>query len=161
MNKQKIIIGVVVIILIALGGYMYLSGGMGKTEKSTSTLVSSNTGDNPVALGDSKVNSIATTTAAQGEIAQLLKSVNQIKLDTRILQDPAFLALVDTTLSLPDTVVSGRVNPFARSGTLDAAAPVVSQMNTETSVETTTSSPEASVTTTQNSVTTSTKPKTR
>lgn len=161
MNKQKIIIGIIVIILIGLGGYMYLSGGIRKTEKSTSTLVSSNTGDNPVALGDSKVNSIATT-AAQGEIAQLLKSVNQIKLDTRILQDPAFLALVDTTLSLPDTVVSGRINPFARSGTLDAAAPVVSQMNTETLVETTTSSSsEVSATTTQNTVPTSTKPKTR
>ncbi len=158
MNKQKIIIGIIVIILIGLGGYMYLSGGMRETEKSTSTLVSSNTGDNPVALGDSKVNSIATTTAAQGEIAQLLKSVNQIKLDTRILQDPAFLALVDTTLSLPDTVVSGRINPFARSGTLDAAAPVVSQMNTETLVETTTSSSsEVSATTTQNTVPVSTK----
>lgn len=129
MSKQKLLIGVVLLVVVALGGYLYLSSSKTDEPVQSSTLASSNTGSNPVALGDSRAADIVANTASQNEIATLLKSVNQIKLDTAILQNPSFLALQDTSLTLPDTAVSGRVNPFARSGALDAATPITTGIN--------------------------------
>ena len=129
MSKQKLLIGIVLLVVVVLGGYLYLSSSKTDEPVQSSTLASSNTGSNPVALGDSRAADIAASTASQNEIAVLLKSVNQIKLDTTILQNPSFLALQDTSLTLPDTTVSGRVNPFARSGALDAATPITTSIN--------------------------------
>lgn len=130
MSKQKLLIGVILLVVVALGGYLYFSSSKTTSQPAqSSTLVSSNNGSNPVALGDSRAADMAASASSQNEIATLLKSVNQIKLDTAILQNPSFLALQDTSLTLPDTAVSGRVNPFARSGALDAATPITTGIN--------------------------------
>lgn len=118
MNNQKLLIGVIALVVIGLGGYLYFSS-QGSTDNNvpqSSTLVSSNTGSNPVSLGDSRASDMVAFNASQNEIATLLRSVNQIKLDTAILRNPAFLSLVDTSLTLPDFSVSGRINPFTRVG---------------------------------------------
>lgn len=129
MNKTKLLIGIVLIIVIILGAYLYISSNKTDTSSQNSTLTSSNSGSNPVALGESRAADILATTTSQNEIATLLKSVNQIKLDTTVLQNPAFLALQDTSLTLPNTTVSGRINPFARSGALDSAEPTTTDIN--------------------------------
>jgi hypothetical protein len=156
MNKQKLLIGVVLLVVLVLGGYMYFSSSKSTTEPTpSSTLVSSNNGSNPVALGDSRATDIVANTSRQNEIAELLKNVNQIKLDTKILQNPLFLALLDTSLTLPDTAVSGRINPFARSGALDAASPVTTDINASTADSASTTSSTATSGTSTGSTTSS------
>lgn len=140
MKNHKLLIGIVAVLVIVLGAYLYFSGNSQSKKPVTSTLASSNTGTNPVALGN---DAVATASSFAGsDIASMLKNISQIRLNTGVLQNPAFLTLIDTTLALPQTTVSGRVNPFGRSGALDSAAPVsASQINgtvTETSTPSTT-----------------------
>ncbi len=144
MKNRKLLIGIVAVLVIVLGAYLYFSGNSQTKAPVTNTLASSNTGANPVALG-------GTTTAssfAGSDIASMLKNISQIKLNTSVLQNPAFLTLVDTTLALPQTTVSGRINPFGRSGVLDSAAPVSSSQINGTVTETSTTTPTTPVTTT-------------
>jgi predicted ribosomally synthesized peptide with SipW-like signal peptide len=120
MKNHKLLIGIVAGLLVAVGAYMYFS--QSSTAKPvTSTIASSNTGTNPVGLGNTAASA---SSFAGSDIATMLKNISQIKLNTGILQNPSFLALVDTTLVLPQTSVSGRVNPFGRSGALESATPV-------------------------------------
>lgn len=118
MKNHKLLIGIVALVVVALGVYLYFSRGS-KTPAPTSTLVSTNTGNNPVATGDVTA---AASSFAGSDIATMLRNVSQIKLNTNILQSPSFLALVDTTLTLPPTTVSGRVNPFGIGGSSVAPA---------------------------------------
>jgi len=118
MNKQKLLIGVVAVVVIGLGAYLYLSGS--SDEPATGTLVSQNTGDDPAALGN-LINPeeipISPFSSPEGaEIAALLGNINNIKLDQRVLSSPPFRALVDSSILLPDVTTSGRANPFSLSG---------------------------------------------
>lgn len=135
MKNQKLFILIVALVVVAVGAYLYFSKSSQTNtaaKATTNTLVSINTGDSPVALGDNNAASFAGS-----DIAALLKNVDQIKLNTSLLSNPAFLSLVDTTLTLPVTDISGRVNPFGKSGALDSAAPVVNQINsTDTTSQT-------------------------
>ncbi len=117
MNNQKLLIGVIALVVIGLGGYLYYSRSTDESNTSpvSSTLVSSNTNSNPVSLGESQASGMVAFNTSQNEIATLLRSVNQIKLDTAVLRNPAFLALIDTSLTLPEFTITGRANPFARS----------------------------------------------
>lgn len=136
MKNQKLFIMIVALIVVAVGAYLYFSKSTTTdkpTTATTNTLVSTTTGDSPVALGDTN----SASSFAGSDIAVLLKNIDQIKLNTSILNNPAFLSLVDTTLTLPITEVSGRVNPFGKSGALDSATPVVNQINSsDTTVQT-------------------------
>ncbi len=138
MKNQKLFIMIVALIVVAVGAYLYFSKSSSQTDTpakaTTNTLVSTTTGDSPVALGENNAASFAGS-----DIAALLKNVDQIKLNTSILNNPAFLSLVDTTLTLPVTDVSGRINPFGKSGALDSASPAASQINsTDTTAQTVT-----------------------
>lgn len=127
MKNHKLFIGIVALLVIALGAYIYFSGNSSSDKQPvTNTIVSSNTGSSPVALGNTTA---AASTFAGSDIASMLKNISQIRLNTAILQNPSFLALVDTTLALPQTSVSGRVNPFGRSGALESATPASTQIN--------------------------------
>lgn len=147
MKNQKLFILIVALVVVAVGAYLYFSKSSQTNtaaKATTNTLVSINTGDSPVALGDNNAASFAGS-----DIAALLKNVDQIKLNTSLLSNPAFLSLVDTTLTLPVTDISGRVNPFGKSGALDSASPVASQIN---SADTTTGQTVTPVTTNTNSL---------
>ncbi len=152
MKNHKLFIGIVAALVIALGAYLYFSGSSSSTQKPvTNTIASSNTGSNPVALGNNSVT--AASTFAGSDIATMLKNISQIRLNTAILQNPSFLALLDTTLTLPPTTVAGRINPFGRSGALESATPVsVGQINgaeTTTTAATETTTPATTPTTTK------------
>ena len=149
MKNQKLFIGIVALLVIALGAYLYFSKGSSIKQPVTSTISSTNTGSNPVALGNNA--EITASSFAGSDIATMLKNISQIKLNTGILQNPSFLSLVDTTLSLPPATVSGRINPFGRSGALDSATPTSSQINSGDTASP--STPVVSPTTTQNSTT--------
>lgn len=129
-NHKLIIIIVVAVVVIAIGGYLYFSGSMknAPSKQSTGTLASTSTGQNPVALGTTAGAPIAPI--AGTEIAGLLKNISAIRLDDRILSNPSFLALVDSSITLPQTQVSGRINPFGRSATLDNSTPSQTVINT-------------------------------
>lgn len=130
MKNHKLFIGIVALLVIALGAYIYFSGNSSSDkEPVTNTIVSSNTGTSPVALGNTTATA---STFAGSDIASMLKNISQIRLNTAILQNPSFLALLDTTLTLPQTSVSGRVNPFGRSGALESAIPASTQINSGT-----------------------------
>ena len=135
MKNQKLFIMIVALIVIAVGAYVYFSKGTTTgtptTTATTNTLVSTNTGDSPVALGNTNASSFAGS-----DIAALLKNIDQIKLNTSILSNPAFLSLVDTTLTLPVTDVSGRINPFGKSGALDSAISTTNQINANSTTQT-------------------------
>ncbi len=152
MKHQKLFIGVVAVLVVALGAYLYFSGNpSSKNSATTNTLVSSTTGSNPVPIGNNTATSASSF--AGSDIAMLLKNISQIKLNTTILQNPSFLALTDTSLTLPPPTVSGRVNPFARSGIVDSSTQTGSQINSGMTATEETSTP---VTTTP-----ATTPKTR
>lgn len=147
MKHQKLFIGAVAILVLALGAYLYFSGNSSKTSApTTNTLVSNNTGSNPVPIGDNA--QTQASNFAGSDIAALLKNISQIKLNTTILQNPSFLALSDTSLTLPAPTVTGRVNPFARSGALDAATPTGNQINGGTTTVEETTTPAATPSTT-------------
>lgn len=147
MKHQKLFIGVVAVLVLALGAYLYFSGNTSKkSEPTTNTLVSGNTGSNPVPIGDQTATSASSF--AGSDIAALLKNISQIRLNTTILQNPSFLALSDTSLTLPAPTVTGRTNPFARSGALDAATPTGNQINSGTTATEDTTTPVATPTTT-------------
>jgi hypothetical protein len=119
MKNQKLLVIIIVVIVLGLGGYLYFSGDVKKSsEKSTSTLSSTTTNQNPVSLNDS-TDTTPTVSIKGSEIAALLKNINLIKLDDRVLSNPSFLALVDGSLILPPVSVTGRTNPFSRSAALD------------------------------------------
>lgn len=119
MKNQKLLVIIIVVIVLGLGGYLYFSGDVKKSsEKSTSTLSSTTTNQNPVSLNDS-TDTTSTVSIKGSEIAALLKNINLIKLDDRVLSNPSFLALVDGSLILPPVSVTGRTNPFSRSAALD------------------------------------------
>lgn len=146
MKHQKLFIGAVAVLVLALGAYLYFSGNSSKSSTpTTNTLVSNNTGSNPVPIGDDT--QTQASTFAGSDIAALLKNISQIKLNTTILQNPSFLALTDTSLTLPAPTVTGRINPFARSGALDAATPTGSQINSDTTATATEETTTAPVTT--------------
>ena len=130
MKNLKLIIIVIAIVVVAIGGYLYFSGSMknAPSKQPTGTLASTTTGQNPVALGTTTTGS--TTPIAGTEIAGLLKNISAIRLDDRILSNPSFLALVDSSITLPQTQVSGRVNPFGRSAALDNSTPSQTVINT-------------------------------
>ncbi len=117
MNKKLLII-VIAVVVVGLGGYLYFTNtpdtaDTTDTVPGSSTLVSTNTGENPVPIaGDTDT----TTTADGTDIAALLSNISSIRLDTTILGHPAFLALTDTTMTLPQVQVNGRINPFGSSG---------------------------------------------
>lgn len=137
MKNKKLFILVVAFVVIAIGAYIYFSKSAKTdtaTTATTNTLVSTNTGDSPVALGENN----SASSFAGSDIAALLKNIDQIKLNTSILTNPAFLSLVDTTLTLPVTDVSGRINPFGKSGALDTAVPAANQINSTTATQTVT-----------------------
>ncbi len=142
MKHQKLFIGIVVVLVIALGAYLYFSGNSAKKDTpTTNTLVSSNTGSNPVPIANDA--STSASSFAGSDIAALLKNISQIKLNTTILQNPSFLALSDTSLVLPAPTATGRVNPFARSGsTTTPALEAGTQINNSVpAVEETTTTP--------------------
>lgn len=146
MKNHKLFIGIVAVLVIALGAYLYFSGSSKSSQKPvTNTIASSNTGANPVAIGNTTASAAS---FAGSDIATMLKNISQIKLNTGILQNPSFLALVDTTLTLPPTTVSGRINPFARTGVLDSATPASTQINSGDATTDTTSTPVITPTTT-------------
>jgi hypothetical protein len=119
MKNQKLLVIIIAVIVLGLGGYLYFSGDVKKSsEKSTSTLSSTTTNQNPVSLNDS-TDTTPTVSIKGSEIAALLKNINLIKLDDRVLSNPSFLALVDGSLILPPVSVTGRTNPFSRSAALD------------------------------------------
>ena len=54
--------------------------------------------------------------ATTQDFLSTLLSVNNIKLDTTILSDPAFISLHDSTVLLTPDPNPGRPNPFAQFG---------------------------------------------
>lgn len=126
MNKQKIFIIVIAVVVIGLGVYLYATGQIGVGSRtSSSTLASTTTGQNPVAI-----NNNSTISEQQGvEIANLLNNISRIQLNNTLFSDPAFLSLTDSSIILPFVDVSGRVNPFARNG---AVTTTTSATNTTT-----------------------------
>lgn len=79
------------------------------------------------------VSSDASTLAANDAITQdflsLLLNVNNIKLNTSILSDPAFVNLHDSSVPLVPDTNPGRPNPFAQFGN-DAAPTTISAATT-------------------------------
>ena len=137
MKNKKLFILVVAFVVVAIAAYLSFSKSAKTdttTTATTNTLVSTNTGDSPVALGENN----SASSFAGSDIAALLRNIDQIKLNTSILTNPAFLSLVDTTLTLPVTDVSGRINPFGKSGALDTAIPTTNQINSTTTTQTVT-----------------------
>ncbi len=136
MKNHKLFIGIVALLVVALGAYIYFSGNSSSDKQPvTNTIASSNTGNNPVALGNNTT--AAASTFAGSDIASMLKNISQIRLNTAILQNPSFLALLDTTLTLPPTTIAGRVNPFGRTGALETTTPTATQINNNEVPETT------------------------
>lgn len=133
MNNQKIMIISIVVVLLGVGGYLYFSGEIKKpSEISTNGLVSSNTGTNPISLNETTDVSVATNTTTKGsEIAQMLKNINAIRLDNRIIANPSFAMLVDSSLLLPSVSVTGRLNPFGGSTLINTNA-IVNTINVPT-----------------------------
>lgn len=118
-------------LVVALGAYLVFSRSSNTDEpKSTGTLSSSN-GTNPAAVAGGSASEFAGS-----DIAIMLKNINQIRLNTSVLNNPSFLALMDTSLTLPRTAVSGRVNPFSSSGASLGSA--TTQINGSASGTTTT-----------------------
>jgi hypothetical protein len=154
MKNQKLIIIVIGAVILGLGGYLYFSGDIKKPSKNTtSSLVSTSTNQNPVSLNDSS-NTTPTSSIKGTEIANLLKNINLIKLDDRVLSNPSFLALIDSSLILPSISVTGRANPFSRSAVLDS-----STVNNTINTQTTTTTVTTPTTTTSPVVKTNTLPK--
>jgi hypothetical protein len=96
MTKNKIII-IVVVIIVGIMAYMYLTKG---NDTAGVSLVAEN-----------KTTDIVGAT----DILALLNSMNQIKLDDSIFNDPVFQSLKDTTVTLV-SMPTGRNNPFAPLG---------------------------------------------
>lgn len=131
MKNHKLIIIIVALAVVAVGAYLYFSGSMknAPSKQSTGTLASTTTGESPATIGDT-----APAAPIEGsEIAGLLKNISSIRLDDRILTNPSFLVLVDSSIALPRIDVSGRINPFGRSSTLDNSTPSQTIINTNTS----------------------------
>lgn len=118
MKNQKLLIIVIAVVVLGLGGYLYFSGKStsSDTPSPTRTLSSDTTGANPVALTNDSSTASVSNSAQASEIITLLKNISSIRLETRILQSPSFLALVDSSIILPPIAVSGRVNPFSSTG---------------------------------------------
>lgn len=129
MKNKKLYILIGLLAVVGIGAYFYFtSSDKAATTPTTNTLVSSNTGSSPVTLNETS----SVSSFAGSDIAGLLKNIDQIKLNTAILSNPAFNALVDTTLTLPETNVSGRINPFGSSGALITPTTSTQINNTQT-----------------------------
>ncbi len=91
-NTLKKLIGVLVLVAILFGAYLFLS-------KKTSDTVPADTFTEDVALKTQKV--LADT-----------QKIDQYTLKTEIFTDPRFMSLVDFRVKINDVAV-GRPNPFA------------------------------------------------
>jgi hypothetical protein len=131
MKNHKLIIIIVALAVVAVGAYLYFSGSMknAPSKQPTGTLTSTTTGESPTTIGDTA----PAAPIAGSEIASLLKNISSIRLDDRILTNPSFLALVDSSIALPQIEVSGRVNPFGRTSALDNSTPSQTVINTSAS----------------------------
>lgn len=115
-NTTKfLLIGLVVV--VALGGFMYLNGNMSTSSSSISSGVpSAGPGGIPVTAGaiTGTANGIDPATVAQ--FSTLLSSISTITIDTSVFANPAYKALRDYPIVLGNDVI-GRNNPFAPVGT--------------------------------------------
>jgi hypothetical protein len=125
-NHKQLIIILVVLVIVALGAYVYFSRGKAAAPSPTNTLSSSNTGANPAALGTTEASASA---FAGSDIAVLLKNISSIRLNTAVLSSPSFVALTDTSITLPPAALSGRTNPFS-GGNQSSAATTTSATST-------------------------------
>ncbi len=94
MNKKSIL-SLVLIIIIAIIAYLYLSGGA-STENTSSLLAQNKTLQSPDAE----------------YIYSLSQRMSQVQLDDSIFLNPIFQSLKDNTATFP-SLPAGRDNPFA------------------------------------------------
>ena len=97
MNKSSSHTGtivIVIVIVLAIVGYFYVQGSNSSSTSSSGLVADQQGGD----VGLAEVN--------------LLNQIQNIKIDTALFQNPAYLSLVDHTVAIPAQAV-GRPNPFA------------------------------------------------
>jgi hypothetical protein len=93
-SKKNIIIIAVIIIAVAIAGYMYA----GRDQAADSSLLSSEPAGETVAV--------------DGDLLSALHDLQQLKLDASIFSDPVWLSLSDFSQTL-SPLPAGRPNPFA------------------------------------------------
>jgi len=99
MNTSKTstsaIIIIVIIIVVALAAYFYYEGGNNTASSSLESV--------PAGTGSGEIGS---------RVLVLLNQIRDLKIDASLFSDPAFLALQDYSIQIPQQNV-GRLNPFA------------------------------------------------
>jgi uncharacterized membrane protein len=97
-NKNTVIIGIILVVVLAVGWYFYSKG---SSSPSTSQLVSSTPN--------------AATADVGANVLTILNSVSSINIDTNFFSTPTYQSLVDYSIVVPPQAV-GRNNPFAPVG---------------------------------------------
>ncbi len=125
--KTILILAVVALILL-LAYFLFL-----KPSPEQAPLTSQTTG-NPVTATSTNTQNVAGT-----DFLTLLLNIKNIKLDTSLLSDPAFVNLNDSSIELISDGTEGRPNPFAPLGVDLTATPVNSSTTTPVTVPSVTS----------------------
>ena len=113
-SKIKNIIILVGVVLVLIFVYFYFFGKSGNQEPAlvttggTTTGTNTNTNTTPVSANP--------TPPVGGDFLSILLNLNNIKLDTSIFSDKAFISLHDSTIELLPDNNQGRPNPFAPIG---------------------------------------------
>ncbi|MEI8327937.1 MAG: hypothetical protein WCG02_02260 [Candidatus Taylorbacteria bacterium] len=94
-TSKKTIIIIAAIIIVAIIGYFYYMGG--QTVSSSTLEISKDTTDAQV---------------AGQRVLGLLNQIRQLRIDTKLFEDPMYRTLMDYTVDVPPQEV-GRLNPFA------------------------------------------------
>jgi len=111
---KNIIILVVVAVVLILVYFLFIKKG-----PVDSTTLTSSSGV-PIAQGTTNTNEVANISE---DFISLLLSVKSIKLDDSIFQDPSFISLKDSSITLVQDGNEGRTNPFAPIGSEVAPTP--------------------------------------
>lgn len=119
--KSAIIFGSIGLVLVLL--YVYFFSGEKAPENN---LVSSQT---PI-VPNSNANTPVEATAPDKDFLPLLLNVKNIRLNDAIFSDPAFTALVDSSITLTPEGNEGRPNPFAPLGAENATSSQTSSTQT-------------------------------